>query len=346
MKMATMSDAAKVAKLDQAVDRTDDCSTAHSDQASDTIEARIALAARAIEMVNECASHPLFRACELNSEIDRLMSHQRAQSWHHHVHPCPAALGAVVGKLSGRAIRGNCEDRSLRRIFAIDGIYHAANANHPGTKMSAATFRRVESLADLHGRNLGWLETMANRGSELAPAAALFYCAQNQLSPPPWVLEMASAGYCKALNGKLPKKRGRSAGPVERYRQDIIDYARWEEVQTVREKQTELPKELEYLRSKAGASAYLLKDREKMVTWVGRDWERAYECATMLLRGTPAFGGPDAMKASYQRVRQNSKNNDLRYHLLDAQFLRSIGIEHPAFWHRDRKHVPLYDLVL
>jgi hypothetical protein len=161
-----------------------------------------------------------------------------------------------------------------------------------------------------------------------------------------WIIEAASAGYCKALNETAARKRGRSTGPIQRYQQDLIDHARSDEIVTVRQRQLELAEEVEALLSKANIPKDVLEKKQKMLNWVGHDWLRAYECAAMLLRGSPAFGGVAAMKASYLRVKANSKAGALRYHLLDPHFLRTIGIEHPMYWKQVRNIGPLYDLEL
>jgi hypothetical protein len=213
---------------------------------------------------------------------------------------------------------------------------------------TAATSQRMKSLAAFHSRELGWLQTMARGGSELAPAAALDYCTRNGIIAPAWVMETATAGYCRALTGLAPKKLGRSSGPIERYKQDINDFARWDELYHLRLEQEHLREEVGLIRSKGGVSKGGPHEKEKLLAWVGRSWARAYECASMLLRETPAFGGPDAMKASYLRVKRNNQKQTqpLRYHLFDPEFLARIGIEHPAFWRRGKKVVPFYNLTL
>jgi hypothetical protein len=197
---------------------------------------------------------------------------------------------------------------------------------------TAVGFEPVESLDAFHNRELEWLRTMTRGGSELAPAAALFYCRKNMISAPDWVIEAASVGYCKVLNGALTKKLGRSSGPVERYQQDMVDYARWEVINDVREKQREFPEDLKELRARPNVSKSIIEEKRKMLKRVGKTWQSAFQYAATLVRGTPAFGGIAAMKASYYRVERNSKSGKLRYHLLDPSFLESIGMIHPMFW--------------
>jgi hypothetical protein len=208
---------------------------------------------------------------------------------------------------------------------------------------TAVGFEPVESLAGFHNRDLEWLRTMTRGGSELAPAAALFYCNKNKISAPDWVVESASVGYCNALNGTLAKKLGRSSGPVERYQQDMVDYVRWEAINNVREKQRQFPEDLKELRSRPNIQKSILEEKRKMLKLVGKTWLSAFQYAVTLVRGTPAFGSVAAMKASYYRVEKNSKAARLRYHLLDPGFLRSIGLIHPMFWRPVRKVGPLYN---
>jgi hypothetical protein len=97
------------------------------------------------------------------------------------------------------------------------------------------------------------------------------------------------------------------------------------------------------------ASPGWLEDREKTLRWVGRSLKRAFECASMLLAESSAFGGPDAIKSSYLTVEEvnRSRSQPLRYHMLDEDLLASIGVA-PISWpqRQVRKVVPLYDLTL
>ena len=205
----------------------------------------------------------------------------------------------------------------------------------------------MNSLDAIYRRDLDAFFRMTRGGSELAPAAALFYCAKFKIESPDWLVQSAARGYCSQLNPDKKKKRGRSAEFVDRYRQDLIDFARWDELCVVREKQTEILEEVMEIRGRKDIPAYIREDREKMLAWVGHSLLRAYECASMLLQGTPAFGGPDAVKTSYRRVQECGRNQShpFKYHVFDPDFLRAIGIEHPSFWGRGRKIVPLYNLT-
>jgi hypothetical protein len=126
----------------------------------------------------------------------------------------------------------------------------------------------------------------------------------------------------------------------------MIDYARYEEVVTVREKQKEIREQVEELRGLGPQARSHLDERSKMLAWVGHTWLRAYECAAMILAHTDACGSPETMKASYLEVARNSRDprQALRYHLLDPSLLRSLGLT--AYEPARRKIVPLYELRL
>jgi hypothetical protein len=211
-------------------------------------------------------------------------------------------------------------------------------------------FRTADSLEDFHARRLEWFETMLRGGSAIAIPATLQYCSKNALLVPSWLVGPAALYCAELLQRDIPKKQGRSTNLVDRYRQDMTDYARWAEVKSVREKQIEMKQEVNYLRDNPKkASPGRLEDREKMLKWVGRSLRRAYECASMLLAESSAFGGPDAMQSSYLTVEKINRcqSQPLRYHMLDEDFLASIGIA-PASCprRRVRKVVALYDLTL
>ena len=211
-------------------------------------------------------------------------------------------------------------------------------------------FRTVDSLEDFHARRLEWLETMFRGSNAIAIPATLQYCSKNDLLVPAWLVRPAASYCAELLRRGAKKKQGRSTNLVDRYRQDMIDHTRWAEVKDVREQQIGIKQEVSFLRANPKkASPGRLEDREKMLKWVGRSLKRAYECASMLLAESSAFGGPDAMQSSYLTVEKinRSQSQPLRYHMLDEDFLASIGIA-PASCprRRVRKVVALYDLTL
>jgi hypothetical protein len=207
---------------------------------------------------------------------------------------------------------------------------------------------RHECVEELHETELGYHEVMLLCGVPIAVPAAMYYCAKHGLNAPRWLVSEATKMHCLHLRGNVPKERGRSSGIINRYRQNAIDYLRWEAVIEVREQREALRKDVSELSALPGRKARdLLKERTKLVDWVGTNNDDAFECASLLLAETPARGGPDAIKKSYRTVRKNmcSPARALRYRVLDPQFLRLVDAD---IAHRDapgKKIVPLYDLT-
>lgn len=208
--------------------------------------------------------------------------------------------------------------------------------------------RSSHIIDDFEQRRLNELRKVAEAGSELAPAAALFFCATHGVSVPEWLVDLAARGYCKQLDSSRPKKRGRSSEPLDRYRQDLIDLMRWDAVRYARYKQKELSEREEIIESFSDLPAGYKDEHRKMFAWFGHGWLRAYECASMMLGETPAFGGADAMRVGYCRVELRTKKYSKlswRYCYFEPEFLESVGIVHPSRWPQSTKFTPLYELT-
>jgi len=210
--------------------------------------------------------------------------------------------------------------------------------------------RPFASLEEFHQWQLAVFEIMfsSTRSSVVVVAAALDYCAKEKLAHPEWLARAAPDALCNTLCDSAPKKRGRASSPVARFRQDMIDYARWSAVMEVREQQVAIHEQVGELRSLQNVQRDVLAEREKMLDWVGHTLQRAFECASMILDGTECFGSPDAMKKSYFAVRRNSRDpkQSMRYHSRDPRFLRKIGINPRLDEQRVTKFVPFFDLTL
>jgi hypothetical protein len=207
--------------------------------------------------------------------------------------------------------------------------------------------RHIGSLNQFHQRELQSLETMARGGTLIATSAALDYCYKYGLSLPSWFVGPAAQITKESLRKEKTSKRGRSAQPLDRYRQNMVDFARYDAVCEVREKQNELPRELQRQRQLPNVTANVIEGLEKMLAWAGQTLERAFQCASMILADTSAFGGPDAIKASYLRVKAAMliPEQAHRYHILDPQFLASSGMKSFQLLGKGRKVVPLFDLT-
>ena len=131
---------------------------------------------------------------------------------------------------------------------------------------------------------------------------------------------------------------------IARYRQDVIDSERWQMVHYVRDKQKELREGVTTARQGASGDASWLQDMEKLLKWNGRSLKCAYECASMLLLGTEAYAGPEAIKTSYLKVEKWFETKRGRYLRLDDDFIEKLGMQHRRDEKQGRKWVPIYDL--
>ena len=198
------------------------------------------------------------------------------------------------------------------------------------------------ALDELHERRLAACLNMFH--TELGIAAAMHYCAEHQLTPSAELVTGACELIFSLLRNDKTHRRGRAAGIVARYRQDMVDYTRWDVVCEVREKQKELPGTADELRQ-GNAPRDAIKETDRMRRWAGRDWLRAYECASMILQRTDAHAGPDAIKSSYLRVCKNSAGGKPRYRVLGRAIEKKLGID-CSFQRRVNKFVAYYNLTL
>jgi hypothetical protein len=219
-----------------------------------------------------------------------------------------------------------CSQRAIRKISNnLIGGTAVPRPDHP--------FR---SLKKLHETQLNDFEAMFQSGVALAVPAAAHYCAEHGLVAPAWLTKTSAELFCTILRFDTPQTIGRSNGFITRLRQDMIDYARWDEVDLVLEQRKRCRREIAELRALPRTPRELPQKREKLLKemderlkWLGTTLDRAYECASERLAKTGAFGGPDAMEASYYKVKKKFKDpvQAKRYHQLDPRFLRKLGLK-------------------
>jgi hypothetical protein len=208
--------------------------------------------------------------------------------------------------------------------------------------------RPYESLEQLHETELEYHKLMLASGVPIAVPAAMYYCAKYGLNPPRWLIIESAKMLCAYLRGNVPKERGRSAGIINRYRQDAIDSARWDAVIEVRKNRASLRKDIDELRALPGRKARnILNERSKVLDWAGTNNDDAFECASLLLADTPAHGKPGTIRRSYLKVEKNMRNRAtaMRYRILETQFLRLVGADITQPVSRGKKIMPLYDLT-
>ena len=203
----------------------------------------------------------------------------------------------------------------------------------------------LDDLKAYHEKELNGCKRSFEAGNIGALLSAIHYCRSDNLTAPQWLLDASYDLLVEAIRHVKFGKPGRARSPFARFRQDMIHFARSDTVQEVREKQKEIREEVIELRKRKNVPPSLLKEREKMLRWAGRDWGMAYRCASVLLRGTDSFAGPDAMKASYLKVRRLAKDpkQTMRFRLIDnytMQRLKLLKVFEPP---QDRKPRVLFD---
>jgi hypothetical protein len=182
-------------------------------------------------------------------------------------------------------------------------------------------------LEQIHCRELGQFKDVVGAGNPLGAPAALYYCCENGPSAPPWLIKAALDLICDLLKREKPINRGRTAGTIARHRQDMIDLTRWNEVIVLREKQTMVRQSLRDYPEEPTCPRY--RTAKHRAEWLGTSMWTVFECVSEMLERTEAFGSPETIRRSYQKVERNMKHyrDALSYSQLDPLFLRMLGID-------------------
>ena len=95
--------------------------------------------------------------------------------------------------------------------------------------------RPFDTLEQFDEAELEQRKLMFESGTPIAAIAAVAYCDEHSLYPPRWAVAESLKIQLAAIRGDKPGRQGRSSGIRDRYRQDAIDYIRWDMVIQVRE---------------------------------------------------------------------------------------------------------------
>jgi hypothetical protein len=196
---------------------------------------------------------------------------------------------------------------------------------------------------EVHARYLDELKK-STAHKELVVAAALHFCAEEQIIPPKWVVVASSELICDLLKREKALTRGRATGHLARYRQDMWDFERWNAVDQIRQIRKKIQHDDAVLKADPDRQPDCFTEHNrKMRQWLRR--HGTFACASMYLYGRYSRVGADAMKASHRRVQHANENpSNTRYCYIDPRFLWDVGID-------DRidvpgtKYVHLYDLT-
>jgi hypothetical protein len=191
--------------------------------------------------------------------------------------------------------------------------------------------RPFHSLEELHQSKLNNFEKMSRLGAPLGIPAAADYCAEHSLVAPAWLTNAAAEWLCSTLRNGALKKRDRACGIMARYRQDMIDFARWDEVDVIREQQRAVRKKIKTLRKQSKIPRHVLNEQEELLNQLGHTLDDAFAYASKRLEKTNARGRWDTMRRSYRRVEKAHKDpkNKMRYPVFSHRFLSKIGLKAP-----------------
>lgn len=199
---------------------------------------------------------------------------------------------------------------------------------------------RVRVLDELELENL---KKARDDGVVLAVPAALDYCLEHGLVPPLWVIQAALDLLCDLLKREKSTKRGRSNGSVARYRQDMIDFLRWNEVDVLLEnQQRSIELMSKYPSCPSPGQEAIYEQEAAKAQWLGTSLSRVYQCVSEVLERTDAFGSPETIEHSYKKVQRNERDPSkaFRYYQLNPPFLRKVGIDDDLGYGRHAKIAP------
>lgn len=162
--------------------------------------------------------------------------------------------------------------------------------------------------------------------SEIGVLALLDYCNEHEIVPPPWARLAAVDLLCDLIKRERTTRRGRSGGIYNRFRQDLIDAERHNEVYCIREKQRELADSTEVNSTPDPSDPSVVIERRQQHVWFGSSLDRACEIASLYLAKTRSFGSKDAIEASFRRV-EASRQPPFRHTVLDFSVLKKLGLE-------------------
>lgn len=174
---------------------------------------------------------------------------------------------------------------------------------------------------------LAHLRKAYEAGVIVAVPAALDYCIEHDFEPPRWLVQAALDHLCDLLKREKSTKRGRAAGALARYRQDRIDFLRWNEVEVLRGHQKmSIETVAEHAADPSQKSSPSYEDEVMKAEWLGTSLSTLFQCTSEILERTDAFGSPESIKRSYLRVRRSDKD--------PAQASRYCWLPDPFLWNR------------
>jgi hypothetical protein len=179
---------------------------------------------------------------------------------------------------------------------------------------------------------------------ELAVVAALDLCAEEQITPPQWLVKDAAKLMVELLKSQKTSKVGRTPTYIAQFRQHLIDLKRWNAVLEVRRIRDDNAHEAKIFNGMSASRREHFEDRRRLIeryrTWLKHG---TYRCAAMYLRGQDAYAGTDAIRTSYRKI-QKAFSRDAKFPALGDLFIEKIGLSGWLDAKPGKKHTRLYDL--
>ena len=171
-------------------------------------------------------------------------------------------------------------------------------------------FQNRPELTVVYLDRLDALRLMYQAGELIGCPAALHLCVKYRVDPvPDWVLCAAAKMCLEYVRGCSPINRGRASSIVGRHRQNMIHLARQETVLEIRDNRVQLAEELSKIANLSGPQALAMREHLKnLKDLIGKNNEVAFECASILLKGTYAEGQPGSIKRSFDLVQRESRD--------------------------------------
>jgi hypothetical protein len=166
-------------------------------------------------------------------------------------------------------------------------------------------------------------------GYQPAIIAALMLCNEERVPVPPWLTSALAKLTFDTFSDRLPSQRGRSAKPIQRRKQDLIDMLRYEMVSQTKAALKELRQMLKEARQRDTDEARTsVANLESCLARAEQNDDEIYLKVSETLTATLAQGGPPAVKRSFLKVRKALQRNDVRYrplyHRFDKDLVRAL----------------------
>jgi hypothetical protein len=171
-----------------------------------------------------------------------------------------------------------------------------------------------QALKEFSRRQLATCRIAYDAGVPLALLDAFERCRRDDIPPEPWMTD-AALDFMDQHIGKTASGRGRTGNPIAKYKIDLVHFARWDAVKTVREQQKSDQKDREKL-----ARLEMPEEKRRKIEAMlnsGKTFEDAVE------------GSHRTIVASYWKVERAMKDPEQqgRFFVMLPQTLSQFDIE-------------------